>query len=345
MKTIKTMMKPLLALILLLAIAPCALPARAEEVLPPLSDLFLYEADAGEENAEASRAANAAYREKIASLAQDSDVVCENETLRFEVGQVLAVDDFTALTWRVTNLTDKAIFISTSEFFAAFSGIEYDVCGGAHWDSLVLVPGESASARFHGTLWSHFEPGQGEFTLDMKLYDVSQNAQEAAALAELGTFSPAESGCPLLEDMRLSVPMTMRAGEVRSALSNGVPLEVAMDGYTLRVTQAEMSEAGARFALERIYESRDAALADPPDGETFWTYELLSADGAKWVATSFGNLPEAPVELEDGQWAWQYSTRVYYMFCQPETVVLRARRFTGNGYDESANEDVLLTFA
>ena len=118
-----------------------------------------------------------------------------------------------------------------------------------------------------------------------------------------------------------------------------------MDGYTLRVTQAEMSEAGARFALERIYESRDAALADPPDGETFWTYELLSADGAKWVATSFGNLPEAPVELEDGQWAWQYSTRVYYMFCQPETVVLRARRFTDNGYDESANEDVLLTFA
>ena len=197
----------------------------------------------------------------------------------------------------------------------------------------------------HGTLWSHFEPGQGEFTLDMKLYDVSQNAQEAAALAELGTFSPAESGCPLLEDMRLSVPMTMMAGEVRSALSNGAPLEVAMDGYTLRVTQAEMSEAGARFALERIYESRDAALADPPDGETFWTYELLSADGAKWVATSFGNLPEAPVELEDGQWAWQYSTRVYYMFCQPETVVLRARRFTGNGYDESANEDVLLTFA
>ena len=345
MKTIKTMMKTLLALILLLAVAPCALPARAEEALPPLSGLFLYAPDAGEENAEASRAANAAYREKIASLAQDSDIVCENETLRVEVGQVLAVDDFTALTWRVTNRTDKAIFISASEFFAAFSGIEYDVCGGWHWDSLVLAPGESANARFHGTLWSHFEPGEGEFTLDMKLYDVSQNAQEAAALAELGTFSPVESGCPLLEDMRLSVPMAMRAGEVRSALSNGAPLEVPMDGYTLRVTQAEMSETGARFALERIYESRDAALADPPDGETFWDYELLSADGAKWVATSFGTLPEVPVELEDGRWAWQYSTRVYYMFCQPETVVLRARRFTGNGYDESANEDVLLTFA
>ena len=52
----------------------------------------------------------------------------------------------------------------------------------------------------------------------------------------------------------------------------------------------------------------------------------------------------APVELEDGRWAWQYSTRVYYMVCQPETVVLRARRFTGNGYDESANVDVELQF-
>ena len=64
MKTIKTMMKPLLALILLLAVVPCALPTYAEEALPPLSDLFLYEADAGEENAEASRAANAAQRGK-----------------------------------------------------------------------------------------------------------------------------------------------------------------------------------------------------------------------------------------------------------------------------------------
>ena len=97
-------------------------------------------------------------------------------------------------------------------------------------------------------------------------------------------------------------------------------------------------------AGEVVLWCRDAALADPPDGETFWDYELLSADGAKWVSTAYGNLPDAPVELEDGRWAWQYSTRVYYMVCQPQTVVLRARRFTGNGYDESANVDVELQF-
>ena len=51
MKTIKTMMKPLLALILLLAVAPCVLPAYAEEALPPLSGLSLYEPNA-EEDAE-----------------------------------------------------------------------------------------------------------------------------------------------------------------------------------------------------------------------------------------------------------------------------------------------------
>ena len=51
MKTIKTMMKPLLALILLLAVAPCALPAYAEEALPPLSGLSLYEPDAEEDTA------------------------------------------------------------------------------------------------------------------------------------------------------------------------------------------------------------------------------------------------------------------------------------------------------
>ena len=51
MKTIKTMMKTLLALILLLAVAPCALPAYAEEALPPLSGLSLYEPDAEEDTA------------------------------------------------------------------------------------------------------------------------------------------------------------------------------------------------------------------------------------------------------------------------------------------------------
>ena len=336
----KTMMKTLLSLTLLLAVALCALPVHAEETLPPLSDLFLYEPGEGDENAEATRAANAAYRETIDALAQPSDVVCESEALRFEALQYLAVDDFTLLVWRVTNLTDKTVFLTTSEFYAAFSGIEYDVCGGWQWDSLVLAPGASADARFHGTLWSHFEPGEGEFTLDTKVYEVSQDAEEAAEMAALGTFSPAESGCPLLEETRLAVPMTMRAGNVRSALKDGAPLEWEMDGYTLRVTQAEMSEVGARFALERIYTSRDAALADPPDGDTFWDYELLSADGAKWVSTAYGNLPDAPVELEDGRWAWRYSTRVYYMVCQPETVVLRARRFTGNGYDASENVDV-----
>ena len=67
----------------------------------------------------------------------------KNETLRFEALQYLAVDDFTLLTWRVTNLTDKTLFLTTSEFFAAFSGIEYDVCGGWQWDSLVLAPAQA----------------------------------------------------------------------------------------------------------------------------------------------------------------------------------------------------------
>ena len=341
-KTIKT----LLSLTLLLAMALCALPARAEEALMPLADQFLYEPDEGEENAEVTRAANAAYREKIASLARDSDVVCESETLRFEIGQTLAMDDFTALTWRVTNLTDKTVFIFTSEFFATFSGIEYDVCGGLHWNNLVLAPGASVNARFHGVLWSHFEPGQGEFALEMKIYDVSQDAEEIAALVEGGgEFFPEEGECPLLEEARLAVPVTMEAGEVRSALTDGQPLEWEMDGYVLRVTQADMSDVGAQFALERIYESKDAALADSPLGDSFWSYELLSADGAKWVSTAFGSIPDDPVALEDGRWAWQYSTRVYYMFCQPEAVVLRAKRYEGNGYDESANEDVVLKFA
>ena len=264
--------------------------------------------------------------------------------MRFEALQYLAVDDFTLLTWRVTNLTDRTVFLTTSEFYAAFSGIEYDVCGGWQWTASSLPPAQAPTPAFHGTLWSHFEPGEGEFTLDVKVYDVSQDAEEAAEMAALGTFSPVESGCPLLEETRLAVPMTMTAGNVRSAPEGRRAAGMGMDGYTLRVTQAEMSEVGARL---RWNASTQAATPRSPIRRTArrsGTMNLRSADGAKWVSTAYGNLPDAPVELEDGRWAWQYSTRVYYMFCQPQTVVLRARRFTGNGYDESANADVELQF-
>ena len=108
----KTMMKALLSLTLLLAVALCALPVHAEEALPPLSDLFLYEPGEGEENAEATRAANAAYREMIDALAQKTDAVCESEALRFEALQYLAVDDFTLLTWRVSESCRRRCFPS-----------------------------------------------------------------------------------------------------------------------------------------------------------------------------------------------------------------------------------------
>ena len=80
----KTMMKALLSMTMLLAVALCALPVHAEDPLPPLSDLFLYEPGEGEENAEATRAANAAYRETIEALAQKTDVVCDSEALRLD---------------------------------------------------------------------------------------------------------------------------------------------------------------------------------------------------------------------------------------------------------------------
>ena len=167
------------------------------------------------------------------------------------------------LTWRVTNLTDRTVFLTTSEFYAAFSGIEYDVCGAGSGTASSSPPAQAPTPASTARSGRTLSRARGEFTLDVKVYDVSQDAEEAAEMAALGTFSPVESGCPLLEETRLAVPMTMTAGNVRSALKDGTPLEWEMDGYTLRVTQAEMSEVGARFALERIYASRDARARRP----------------------------------------------------------------------------------
>ena len=121
-----------------------------------------------------------------------------------------------------------------------------------------------------------------------------QDAEEAAEMAALGTFSPVESGCPLLEETRLAVPMTMTAGNVRSALKDGTPLEWEMDGYTLRVTQAEMSEVGARFALERIGE------VDPKPGEYEELEELLPRSEHAEVLVATANDAHASLAAEGG---------------------------------------------
>ena len=64
-----------------------------------------------------------------------------------------------------------------------------------------------------------------------------------------------------------------------------------------------------------------------------------------WLQTGYGTIPDDPVQLDDGRWAWQIEYKVYYMFMQPDAIIMHPRQFVdGTGYVEAygTSEDVTL---
>lgn len=217
-------------IMLLVLLNPLCAGAAAEGVSDVLeiSNIFVYDqpVEGADQTPEVSLAANARYREKIAALAETIDFTQESETLRFCTKQVLAQDDFTALTWQVTNRTGKTLYVSGSEFDTDFSGVEYELCGGLNQFNYVLHPGETLDARFHGWLWEHVEPGDGTLQLKLRVYELTGGGLNGA----LDAASIEESGMPLLENVMFRVPMEMKQGTLCSALADGQPLLRSMNG-------------------------------------------------------------------------------------------------------------------
>lgn len=314
-------------------------PAIAESAPLPIRDYFTY---ADPESDAVTSSKNDAYLKQIDALVQTSDVCCESASLRVTVDEMLAADDMTALAWQVTNLCEEPLYVQCNELDATFGDVEYDLCGGIDWQNYVIRPGETLSARFEGVLLEDGEPNSNEFRLNMRLYALPDSMIETASDF---AFTPQEAGLSLKEEFTLRVPMEPQATEVRSALPNGEPIERDFGGHSLRVTEASMNATGVRFTYERIYDTEADARADSPTGDQFWDYDFLDSDGAVWISAAYGDIPDDPVPLPDGRWAWQRSERIYYMFAQPDTVLLQARFFNGAEYVPDEDECIPLTFA
>lgn len=296
-------------------------------------------------------AGNAKYLDMLNGLIVESDAVCDDDILRMEADKYIATDDCTVLTWQTTNLSDKTLYVQTSEFYAQFEGVDYDLCGGLTWKDYAIRPCETINSRFMGTLWEHVQPGKGEFTLAMKVYEIDADAipddyftNELSQYAD--GFYPDEDALTLINDFTLNVPMDMGASEVRSALTDGEPIEVQFDGYALRITKAEMNAISFDVEYERIYDTEEQARTDSPVGASFWEYQFNDAAGAQWIHCAFGSIPDDPVELDDGRWAWQIEKNVYYMYMQPDVIIMHPRHFIdGQGYGEAYDDsgDVVLS--
>lgn len=317
-----------------------------ESAILSIENLFFYDPGENDGNPDQTRKGNETYRLGISELIHESNQVFSCESLRLDLKEVLATDDFTAATWQVTNTSDKILYIQSNEFQVSYNGIEYDLLGGYHWANYAIKPGDTLDARIHGVLWGHCEPGEGHLEIPVKIYELTLDAyEEAMKSGTVDEMYPNEDVLTLVEETVITIPMVMGQSETVSALKNGEPIFQQMDGYMLKITQAKKNAVCAIFALERIYPTENDALADPATGDSFWQYAFPAANGATWIQTSYGTIPDNPVQLEDGTWAWKYFNKVYYMYSSPDEIVVRSQRYSSKtGYDESQNEDFVLSF-
>lgn len=295
-------------------------------------------------------AGNEKYLNMLSDLVVESNAVCDDGILHIEADKYIATDDSTIITWQTTNVTDSLLYVQTSEFDAQFAGVEYDLCGGLTWKNYLIRPGETINSRFMGTLCEHVQPGDGAFTLDMQIYEIDMSAVPTDYFTDdtgaySGGFYPDESALTLRGSTVLNVPLTMGASDVRSALTAGKPIEKQFNGYVLRINKADMSAMSFEIEYERIYETEQQARGDSPIGASFWEYEFNDLADVYWLQTGYGTIPDDPVQLDDGRWAWQIEYKVYYMFMQPDAIIMHPRQFVdGTGYVEAygTSEDVTL---
>lgn len=342
-------------MVLTLTIALFPIAAHAETVEPyDILEHFRWDTSVEELTSPELEAGNEEYIAKLESLIKDSDTVYTDAYLCIQVKQYIATDDFTMLTWQVTNLSDEMLYISTSEFDALFEGIEYDICGGRTWKNYAIRPGETVNSRFMGTLWEHVQPCDGTFTLNMNVYRVDESAlpddyfTDTTGKYTNGDYAPDEGDMQLCDAATLSVPMTMAQSISHSALRDDEPIEKEFNGYALRITRADINDISFTIEFDRIYETEEAARADSPIGASYWEYEFNDISGANWTQSAYGTIPDDPYELSDGRWAWHIEHKVYYMFMQPDTIIMHPREYVdGTGFieNDSTDEDIELSFS
>ncbi len=261
------------------------------------------------------------------------------------VSEALLTENTLALQYSVQNPTDAPLYIGARRILldGALPGPDTVGTGSTPYAEAIFPAGQSGT----GVWQEKFAGAPLELTihtleLQLDIYRVPEGAPSPQAMRR-----PVEETYTFLETARVAFPITARTLETRTALHDGQPLEFAFNGYTLRVTRAEMAATGAAFEFFLVFDSREAALAhncawdkhDPDVG--YWDYRLEPGDGMDWSATGSGDAPEAPVQLESGEWAWRFAWYYTGLTRMPDRFVLTPF-YVGEGGEPCPEEAVTL---
>ncbi len=115
-----------------------------------------------------------------------------------------------------------------------------------------------------------------------------------------------------------------------SGLPDGKPVEQQNDGYTLRITRADITPNTATFTLERVFADEAAANAFAKYFETdhgnpcWWVFRFLDEQGSgDWTGNSGGGTDtERPIKQDDGTYVWNYRASMTDIIRIPKTITI-----------------------
>ena len=259
------------------------------------------------------------------------------------VPEALLTENSFALLYSVQNRTDEPLYIGARRILLDSTLPDTVGTGSAPYEQAIFSAGQSGTGVWQATLaGAPLEWTTHTLELQLDIYRVPEGAPSPQTLR-----GPVEEAYAFVETARVSFPITARALETRTALRDGQPLEFAFNGYTLRVTRAEISATGAAFEWFLVFDSREAALKHKcawgkhnPDAG-YWEYRLEAGDGMAWRATGSGDAPEAPIQLASGEWAWRFAMYYTGHTRMPDRFVLTPL-YVGEGGGPCPEESVVL---
>ncbi|MGI6182577.1 MAG: hypothetical protein ACOYIH_00570 [Candidatus Fimadaptatus sp.] len=243
---------------------------------------------------------NEAYRAGLLKHVRARHESAGQGAVRIRALRSISVNTLTALEWSVENVSDAPILLTGGGM--SVNGTCGAVSRAVNSDR-ILMPGEiMLCVAADQQPWL-----TGDAVSATVMYDVYSVAEGALPEDTGEEFFPEEGDAQLMGKAELAIELERSIVPALSALKSGEVIEREWRGSTLRVTQAWQSLSAGAYTVQRIFDTREQALANSPFADDWWDarpYCAPDEGGGDWIMIGGGSGDDEPVMLEDGRWAY-----------------------------------------
>ncbi|MBQ8507951.1 MAG: hypothetical protein IJ466_11050 [Clostridia bacterium] len=270
---------------------------------------------------------NRAYQELVMSYAMSLNMTQEKNGLRFTALRGISVNNLCALEWSIENISGEPRQLGEGWMHADGETGAYSVHS---LNGVVLRPGEMKTGMAMLMI-----PDLNGDTVELSI----EYSEYAIGEMDIAAAQSAQSGASAVNDDEASPALCSEIFTIELPRSTApellrleFPIETEWRDSTLRVENAQLSLSNGIFTILRIFDTREAALAEP---SWEWDFELLEVPGevtCEWIRVGGGTFDDEPFEMEDGRWAYRLTKTAEFINHLPDKLYIVPRTEGENGY-------------